>query len=498
MRDVIESFAAARQVSTPTLAIETPDQPALEKRLFAAVVNGAPRIHWDCMTGLVGANKAGIEALADLGDSVAQSQMPAVAFDALKSVAELTVIVAHNAHLFFGDAMTIQAISNLRDLFSRKRRTLVLLAPSFKLGPELADVILFEEPRPGEEQRRNILSKLIQKTYDEAFEVKPDWLDATRGLSAFAAEQVFAMSMTKTGIDEDALWERKEKVVNQTRGLKFVRSAHPSFETDLGGLGAFKNFVGRMMDGPKRPGVIVFLDEVEKALAGSSSSGGDSSGVSQDFLLSMLTWMENGNNDGMIAVGLPGTGKTAGGMGIGATHNIPTVVLDPGGLKGSHVGESEQALRDALKVIDSIAGDNGAYVYATCNSEASLPPEFKRRFRDARWFFDLPTREEKDSIWPIHLAAHGLDIPYGKGAVPADTNWTGAEIRNCCELAWRLSLSLKEAAEYIVPVAKADPKTVEALRAKAKGRWLSASTGGAYQGPAEHEESGGARDVQLS
>jgi hypothetical protein len=325
-------------------------------------------------------------------------------------------------------------------------------------------------------------------------ETEQEWLDATRGLSSFQTEQVFAMSMRKEGVDGDELWQLKRKTVNQTDGLQFKLSAHPNFREDLAGVDFIRQFFDRMMAGPKRPGVIVVLDEAEKAFAGSSSEHGDSSGVSQDGLLSWLTWMENGGHDGLIAVGMPGTGKTATGMAIGPTYGIPTIVLDMGAMKGSHVGESQRKIREAFKVVDSIAGEGGAYVFATCNSEASLPPELKRRFKDGRWFFDLPGEEEKAAIWPIHLLANDTGSTQ-RPVRPDDTNWTGAEIRNCCALASRLGITLKEAAAYIVPIATSDPRTVERLREAARGRWLSVSRGGAYTGAVQELE---ARSVELN
>ena len=66
------------------------------------------------------------------------------------------------------------------------------------------------------------------------------------------------------------------------------------------------------------------------------------------------------------------------------------------------------------------------------------------------------------------------------GQLPDDEGWTGAEIKECCRKAWRLNLSLKESATYIVPVSRSAADQIEALRRQASGRFLSASTPGVY------------------
>ncbi len=48
-------------------------------------------------------------------------------------------------------------------------------------------------------------------------------LDALLGLAAFPAEQVLAMSLSRTGLDLDQLWERKRQVIEQAPGLSVWR-----------------------------------------------------------------------------------------------------------------------------------------------------------------------------------------------------------------------------------------------------------------------------------
>src|SRR4029077_20427044 len=98
---------------------------------------------------------------------------------------------------------------------------------------------------------------------------------------------------------------------------------------------------------------------------------------------------------------------------------------------------------------------------ATCNKISSLPPELRRRFTLGTFFVDLPTKAEQAKIWPIWIKRFDLD----KGQdLPECEGWTGAEIRACCDVAFRTGKSLKQAASFIVPVFKSAPEAVESLR----------------------------------
>ena len=96
--------------------------------------------------------------------------------------------------------------------------------------------------------------------------------------------------------------------------------------------------------------------------------------------------------------------------------------------------------------------------------------------------------EEREAIWKIYLAKWNL-----QGERPNDEGWTGAEIRECCRKAWRLNLSLKESAEYIVPVSRSAADQIEALRRQASGRFLSAARPGVYSAESESVVANGRR-----
>jgi SpoVK/Ycf46/Vps4 family AAA+-type ATPase len=151
------------------------------------------------------------------------------------------------------------------------------------------------------------------------------------------------------------------------------------------------------------------------------------------------------------------------------------IPFDLPAMESSLVGASTERLRTALQIIDAVSQGRMLFI-ATCNSIASLPPELRRRFTLGTFFFDLPSDEERETIWGIYLKKYGVS-----GQLPNDEGWTGAEIKECCRKAHRSGITLMQAARYIVPVSRSAAEQIKALRQMASGKFISASTPGVYQ-----------------
>ncbi len=161
---------------------------------------------------------------------------------------------------------------------------------------------------------------------------------------------------------------------------------------------------------------ILFIDEIDKGLSGVANSGQTDSGVSARLFGYFLSWLNDHESD--------------------------------------------------------------VFVVATCNDISRLPPEFSRsECFDGIFFVDLPGVAQKRTVWRMYIEKFGLDTTQPK---PVDADWSGAEIRACCRLAALLDVSLVEAAQNVVPVARTAYETVERLRNRASGRCLSADQPGIY------------------
>lgn len=475
----IQQFKAARRVSAPIVVLRTADQIAAVSAIQQSF-NGSPppMITWDLARGMAPLNPEGEEAFRDLDVEPIMTANPAETLGLALKLPAKSILFCYNFHRVIQEPSVSQGVWNVREDFKTDGRTLVLLGPDMTLPAELqADALVIDEPLPTEQQLATIiLSQLdaagIAAKVDEPTLVKAT--DAVAGLAAFPAEQAVAMSLSPEGIDVAGLWERKRQAIEQAPGLSVWRGSE-TFD-DIGGVDNAKGFGRSILAGTIPPRAIVFIDEIEKAMAGGA---GDTSGVSQEMLGTMLTWMQDKAVTGMLLVGPPGAAKSAYAKALGNTGGVPTIAFDLGGMKGSLVGQSGSNLRTALKVVDAVS-QGRALVVATCNSLATLPPELRRRFTFGTFFFDLPSAAERETIWLIYARKYGIFGPQTKER-PRDDGWTGAEIKACCDIAARLQITVTAAASYIVPVAKSAAESIQKLREQASGRFISASEPGVYQ-----------------
>ena len=489
--DTISAVRAARRCGVPLMIIRTADPASTIERIKTSIPEktrtDTPLIQWDVVRGALGVTTESAQvleqALRDADIEQMATTNPSEFLSFARKLPRLSICFLLNLHRFAADDIgVIQALWNLRDEFKSANKCVIGLCPNMILPAELSqDVLVLDEPLPTDEELKTIATGI----YDSAQLPQPEpgelekIVDATLGLAAFPAEQSMAMSITKKGMDIEELWSRKRSLIAQTDGLSVVK---PGITLDdIGGVSNAKKFMTRVMKGAEPPRCFVFIDEGEKAFAGSSVGGGDSSGVAQNFLGNLLTEMQDQNYAGVIFVGFPGSAKSMVAKAAGATAGVPTIQFDLSAMKNSLVGASEGNLRRALATVKAVS-QGRAYFIMTCNGIATLPPELKRRFRDAIFMFDIPDRQEKDVIWKLYLKQYaerlqGLDV-----TIPNDEHWTGAEISVCVHNAYRFQVSLQEAATYIVPAYQSmGTEKAQRLREEASGRFISASYPGPYQ-----------------
>jgi SpoVK/Ycf46/Vps4 family AAA+-type ATPase len=152
----------------------------------------------------------------------------------------------------------------------------------------------------------------------------------------------------------------------------------------------------------------------------------------------------------LLLLGVQGCGKSLTAKAIASQWRLPLLRLDMGRIFGSLMGSSEDNVRRAIRMAESVApvvlwideiekglsgvrssgdtdGGTGArvfgalltwmqektvpvFVVATANSIAELPPELLRKGRfDEIFFIDLPSRRERAEIFAIHLQRRNRD-----------------------------------------------------------------------------------------
>jgi len=479
MSEMLKLFESARCVSVPILVIRTADQSGTVDAI-RSVSGEHPLVQWDAARGLTDLNKLGKDALAKAHVTADNSTGFVEAMIAVENLPPRTIVFVHNAQRQLASsepltvAASVQSIANLRDKLKVNFRMLVLLAPDLIVPIELThDVITISHALPTESEMATMIKDLYQsaKLAPPSADVLQRAVEAVSGLSTFDAEQVTAMSLTPDGLDIPALWERKRTTIDQIPGLSVWRG-NERF-TDIVGQDALKEELQMRINGERPIGVVVWIDEIDKALANVEQ---DTSGVRMYQLLKLLTEMENNEWPGFIGVGVAGAGKSLIAKAFGNEAGTPTIALDFGATESKFVGESEANLNRIIDVIKNI-GRGYAYFIATSNAATVMRPELQRRFFDGMWMFDLMTQAERQVAWAYFMKKYKLKAQ----PIPDDDAWTGAEIRNCCRRAHDVKCTLVRAARTIVPMARGRADDIEKLRQFAHGRFLDANKGGVYQ-----------------
>ena len=285
IQEFTSAFQAVRCVSTPLVAIRTADPASTTHFTTEALKQGRklpPVLAWDIVRGLYEIGQDNGDELARmLGERQAAMIGPVDALLLAQHLCEDGLLLYSNAHRFWHDSGAMQGIWDLRDSFKATGRMLVLLAsPGATLPQELGqDVLLLNEPLPSTAH----LEQIVREIFNAANLTEPERpviikaVDALIGLVAFPADQALAISLVKRQLDTEDLWERKRQIIEQTPGLSVWRGGE-TFE-DTGGVENVKSFRRAILAGIDPPRVVVFIDEIEKAFAG---TGTDLSGVKSE------------------------------------------------------------------------------------------------------------------------------------------------------------------------------------------------------------------------
>ncbi|HEY1600921.1 MAG TPA: AAA family ATPase [Pirellulales bacterium] len=393
------------------------------------------------------------------------------------------LLVLVNFHRFLNSAEVVQTLATQITAGKQNRTFVVILSPVVQIPTELEKAFaVIEHELPDRDQ----IEQIAHGVATEPGEI-PDGdglvsvLDAAAGLTRMEAENAFSLSLVRhQRLEPEAIWELKSGMLKKSGTLQLHRGSERF--SDLGGMEALKSFCLRAM----------------RRRANRSSDV---------------------RPRGVLLLSPAGCGKSAFCKSLGNETGRPVLTLDVGSLLGSLVGQSEQNIRHALRIADAMAPcvlfcdeiekalsgvassgqtDSGVsarlfgrlltwlndhesdvFFVGTCNDISKLPPEFSRAERfDGVFFVDLPDVAQRRAIWKLYIDKFGLDAAQPK---PVDADWTGAEIRACCRLAALLEVSLVEAAQNVVPVARTAGEAVERLRTWAHERCLSADQPGIYK-----------------
>ncbi|HEX6088098.1 MAG TPA: AAA family ATPase, partial [Thermoanaerobaculia bacterium] len=209
---------------------------------------------------------------------------------------------------------------------------------------------------------------------------------------------------------------------------------------------------------------------------------------------------------------------------VASFYRLPLLRFDVGRVFAGIVGKSEENVRGALRLAESIApcvlwidelekslsgthsshvsdagttarvistittwlqerDGEGVYVVATANDISRLPPELLRKGRfDEIFFVDLPTAAERETIFSIHLRFRKQDPAQFDLATLAreSEGFSGAEVEQAVIAALYRALHAKqplttervvEALRATVPLSASRREDIERIRERARGRF---------------------------
>ncbi|WP_199826231.1 AAA family ATPase [Streptomyces sp. SBT349] len=461
-------------------------------------------VTWDIADGLESAAGRSLPKAASPPDVLAKIQELA-----LKEPGRRDLYVLKDFHAFWErDPVVRRRLRNLAHRLVYTGASLIVTTPVRTVPVELGDdAVVVEMPLPQEDALRGALDDLIDGTQGVKSTLTPAGrsrlAQAALGLTAAQARRAFAKAIVRDDVlddrDIDAVVAEKKAVIRENEALEFY-SAEESPD-DLGGLEVLKQW----------------LRLRERAFGEEA----------REFGLPAPK--------GIALIGIPGTGKSLTAKMIGGLWRLPLLRLDVGALFGSLVGESEERVRRALRLAETVSpcvlwidemekalasgGHDGGtsqrvfgsvltwmqekkapvFVVATANDISALPPETLRRGRfDEVFFLDLPTEEERREIITVHLRKRRRDPgAFDITQLARDSDgFVGAELEQVVVDAMYEAFSeerdvttadIVRAVAATVPLSTSQREIIEDLRSWLReGRAQSASFGGAALA-AEHQ-----------
>lgn len=414
---------------------------------------------------------------------------------------EYTTFLLRDFHTYLKDSRVVRLMRDLSNRLRGRTQTLFVVSPSLYLPVELekdVTVIEFPFPEPDEiEAQIHGAVDALQGNPSLQIDLNPELLEllvrSAQGLTADEIESALARSLVeKKALCVDQIIEEKKQIVRKTGILQFYPA--DSGLSDVGGHDLLKEW----------------LELREKSFTDAAREFG-------------IPYPK-----GVLLLGVQGCGKSLVAKAISAAYSLPMLKMDVGRVFGSLVGQSEDNMRRAIRIAESLApcilwidelekgfagmsgggvSDSGTtarvfstfltwmqektkpvFIVATANDVSSLPPELLRKGRfDEIFFVDLPDESERKDIISIHLSKRKRDVKKFKVAElsKATDGFSGAELEQVIigglNRAFDQGRELKNEdliaeAKAQVPLSRTMSEDIAALRSWAKLRARPSAT----------------------
>jgi len=456
---------------------------------------------WSYSTGIVPAGTS----IQSHKNRNAATKDPLLALDQVIEQVEPAIFIFKDFHPFLtkNNFAVVRKLKEIALHLKNSFKTIVLIAPMLEIPAELEkEMTVLNYPLPSRDDLSGLLDKIIEDVR-QFKQVKIELDDAGRerllqaalGLTLGEAENVFAKIIVKderlSGDDVNEVFAEKQQIIRKSGLLEYC-STGESF-ANVGGLTILKDW----------------LDKRSAAFTQEARAFGLPA------------------PKGILMLGVQGCGKSLCAKAVSNQWQLPLLRFDMGRMFGSLVGSSEENVRRAIAVAESVApailwvdeidkafaGSQGSgatdggttarvfgtfltwlsektapvFVVATANDISQLPPELLRKGRlDEIFFVDLPSEEERAEIFRIHITrrqrpVEQFDLPM---LASASKDCSGAEIEEAINSALYDAFyeqrditteSVLATLQQTVPLAKTMDEQINRLRSWAEGRARNAS-----------------------
>lgn len=495
----IETLIRARY---PILYLITSEEMRVQNLIVEIAAKRQKKVfEWTFSNGIVPAGSS----IQSKGSRNASTKDPLAALDQVIEQVEPAIFLFKDFHPFL-TKNNFAIIRKLKDIalhLKNSFKTIILISPVMEIPAELdKEITVLNFPQPTKDDLGAMLDKIIAEVRDHKqikieldAEGRERLLQAALGLTLGEAENVFAKIIVQeqrlSGDHVNAVFAEKQQIIRKS-GLLEYYAAEEDF-SNVGGLSVLKEWLTKR--------AIAFTDEA-RAFGLPAPKG-------------------------ILLLGVQGCGKSLCAKAVSRRWQLPLLRFDMGRMFGSLVGSSEENVRRAIAVAESVAPavlwvdeidkafvgsqssgatDGGTtarvfgtfltwlsekkapvFVVATANDVSQLPPELLRKGRlDEIFYVDLPSEEERAEIFKIHLLKRGrdpeqFDLP---ALVQASHDYSGAEIEESIISALYDAFYSREelSSSYVlaslaetVPLAKTMSEKINALRKWAIGRARNAS-----------------------
>ena len=456
---------------------------------------------WSYSTGLV---PAGTSIQSHKNRNPATKD-PLQAFDQVLEQVEPAIFIFKDFHPFLtrNHFAIIRKLKEIALHLKNSFKTIVLVSPLLEIPTELEkEITVLNYPLPAREDLSALLDRIIEDVRQfKQVRIELDdpgrerLLQAALGLTLGEAENVFAKIIVKderlSGDAVNEVFAEKQQII-RTSGLLEYCATSENF-ANVGGLTILKDWLNKR--------AAAFTHEA-RAFGLPAPKG-------------------------ILMLGVQGCGKSLCAKAVSNQWQLPLLRFDMGRMFGSLVGSSEENVRRAIAVAESVApailwvdeidkafaGSQGSgatdggttarvfgtfltwlsektapvFVVATANDISQLPPELLRKGRlDEIFFVDLPSQEERAEIFRIHItrrqrSAEHFDLA---ALAAASQDLSGAEIEEAINSALydafyeRRDITTESVLATLaqtVPLAKTMDEQISRLRSWAEGRARNAS-----------------------